>query len=117
MALIKTPTIVFLDEPTSGLDSAAADSIMKFLQDWAKEHKSIVVCTIHQPSSKVFNTFSATLLLAKGQVAFCGSPKAAVGWMHDVCKKPIDKSASDAEYVLGVVSEFVEDEANDALRC
>ena len=103
-ALIKNPTIVFLDEPTSGLDSAAADGIMEFLEGWARKEQRIVICTIHQPSSTIFKSFSSTLLLVKGQVAYCGSPSAAVTWMQRYADAPFDSSCSHAEYVLSVLN-------------
>jgi ABC-type multidrug transport system ATPase subunit len=57
IALLKQPTMLFLDEPTSGLDSAAAENIMQEIVRVAKEEKLIVLCSIHQPSTKVYNGF------------------------------------------------------------
>jgi ABC-type multidrug transport system ATPase subunit len=57
IALLKQPTMLFLDEPTTGLDSAAAENIMQEIVRVAKEEKLIVLCSIHQPSTKVYNGF------------------------------------------------------------
>jgi ABC-type multidrug transport system ATPase subunit len=57
IALLKQPTLLFLDEPTTGLDSAAAENIMQEIVRVAKEEKLIVLCSIHQPSTKVYNGF------------------------------------------------------------
>ena len=52
--LLDNPSILFLDEPTTGLDSHMAQSLMNTLQKLAKDGRTIV-CTIHQPSSNIFN--------------------------------------------------------------
>lgn len=44
------------DEPTSGLDSFMAQQVVAVLKEMAKKGKTIV-CTIHQPSSQVFQYF------------------------------------------------------------
>ena len=56
-ALLKQPAVLFLDEPTSGLDAASATAIMHEITRVAKEERLIIICTIHQPSTKVYNDF------------------------------------------------------------
>ncbi|OQR98045.1 ATP-binding Cassette (ABC) Superfamily [Achlya hypogyna] len=63
--LASNASILFLDEPTSGLDARAALRIMKGLTQIAKSGRT-VVCTIHQPSSEVFEMFDQLLLLKRG---------------------------------------------------
>eukprot|EP01097_Dermamoeba_algensis_P005405 TRINITY_DN3435_c0_g1_i1.p1 TRINITY_DN3435_c0_g1~~TRINITY_DN3435_c0_g1_i1.p1 ORF type:complete len:883 (+),score=240.04 TRINITY_DN3435_c0_g1_i1:368-2650(+) len=63
--LAANASLIFLDEPTSGLDSAAADKVMKVVKKIAEQGRT-VVCTIHQPSSKIFSYFTDLLLLKKG---------------------------------------------------
>ncbi|CAG2172693.1 unnamed protein product [Oppiella nova] len=60
------------DEPTTGLDSFMAKSIVQVLKTMASEGRT-VICTIHQPSSQVFELFDRLLLMADGRVAFMGS--------------------------------------------
>ncbi|KAF2805347.1 uncharacterized protein BDZ99DRAFT_511345 [Mytilinidion resinicola] len=57
--------LLFLDEPTSGLDSQTAWSICMLLRKLAKNGQAIL-CTIHQPSSQLFQIFDRLLLLEKG---------------------------------------------------
>ncbi|KAK4152728.1 ABC-2 type transporter-domain-containing protein [Chaetomidium leptoderma] len=57
--------LLFLDEPTSGLDSQTAWSICKLLRRLA-DNGQAVLCTIHQPSSQLFEMFDRLLLLEKG---------------------------------------------------
>jgi ABC-type multidrug transport system ATPase subunit len=54
--IIKNPEVLFFDEPTTGLDSFLAQSLVKLMNSLALSGK-IVVCTIHQPSSQVFELF------------------------------------------------------------
>ncbi|KAM9915686.1 hypothetical protein OXX80_013900, partial [Metschnikowia pulcherrima] len=58
----KPSLLLFLDEPTSGLDSQSAWSIVQLLKSLAKAGQAIL-CTIHQPSSTLFEEFDRLLLL------------------------------------------------------
>ena len=61
----KPELLMFLDEPTSGLDSGAAFNIVRFLRKLADAGQAIL-CTIHQPSSVLFEHFDQLLLLKNG---------------------------------------------------
>ncbi|KAJ1408944.1 P-loop containing nucleoside triphosphate hydrolase [Sesbania bispinosa] len=63
--LLTQPHIMFMDEPTSGLDSAAAFYVILSLRSIAHDGR-IVICSIHQPSSEVFNLFDDLVILAGG---------------------------------------------------
>lgn len=67
--LVTDPSIVFLDEPTSGLDSYAAMQVVKQLKEVASDGR-LVVCTIHQPSSEIFELFDRVLLVSHGELLF-----------------------------------------------
>ena len=45
------------DEPTSGLDAASASEVMALLRRLASETGMIIVTSVHQPSTRVFNSF------------------------------------------------------------
>jgi ABC-type multidrug transport system ATPase subunit len=71
--LVANPSILFLDEPTSGLDALAATMVMKVIRRIASSGRT-VVCTIHQPSLAIFESFDNLLLLKMGgRVAYFGS--------------------------------------------
>ena len=70
LALIKSPTVLFLDEPTSGLDAAAAVGVMNTIKELAVAANVAVVCTIHQPSTVVYNSFDQVMVLPADRVAF-----------------------------------------------
>jgi len=61
----KPELLLFLDEPTSGLDGQSAWNIVRFLRKLA-DHGQAILCTIHQPSSLLFESFDRLLLLHKG---------------------------------------------------
>jgi len=70
--LIANPSVVFLDEPTSGLDSRAAMLMMKVIRRLANFGRT-VICTIHQPSVSIFESFDCLHLLElSGRTVFLG---------------------------------------------
>lgn len=75
--VLTNPLILFCDEPTSGLDSFMAISVVECMKNLAKKGKTII-CTIHQPSSEIFELFDKLCLLAEGRLAFIGSLKNAL---------------------------------------
>jgi ABC-type multidrug transport system ATPase subunit len=72
MELITSPSLVFLDEPTSGLDSYTAFQLIHLLRKIASSNAT-VLCTIHQPSSEVFQLFDTAIFLVKGRILYQGS--------------------------------------------
>ncbi|CAI0438488.1 unnamed protein product [Linum tenue] len=54
--LVANPSIVFMDEPTSGLDARAAAIVMRTVRN-AVDTGRTIVCTIHQPSMDIFESF------------------------------------------------------------
>src|SRR5213083_1649355 len=61
------------DEPTSGLSSKDSEHVMEIIRGMA--HNKIIVVTIHQPSSKIFQMFHKAMLLDKGgRLVFFGTP-------------------------------------------
>lgn len=54
--LVANPSIIFMDEPTTGLDARAAAIVMRAVKNVSETGRT-VVCTIHQPSIDIFETF------------------------------------------------------------
>ncbi|CAM9164398.1 unnamed protein product [Ectocarpus sp. 13 AM-2016] len=70
--LAANPGLVLLDEPTSGLDARSAQVVMRAIRKVAATGRA-VICTIHQPSTYLFEMFDSLLLLKKGgQTVFFG---------------------------------------------
>ena len=60
--LVSNPSIIFMDEPTTGLDARAAAIVMRAVKNVADTGRTIV-CTIHQPSIDIFESFDEVKLL------------------------------------------------------
>ncbi|KAH7511837.1 hypothetical protein FEM48_Zijuj12G0024800 [Ziziphus jujuba var. spinosa] len=82
LEILTQPHVLFLDEPTSGLDSASAFFVIRALRNIAHDGK-IVICSIHQPSSDVFDFFDDLVLLSGGQTVYFGESKMAVKFFAD----------------------------------
>lgn len=78
LELLKKPKVLLLDECTSGLDSSLALELIVMLRSLCKEssaqnpHRILAICSIHQPSSKVFSLFDNIILMRRGEVAYTG---------------------------------------------
>ncbi|KAL3715812.1 hypothetical protein ACJRO7_007547 [Eucalyptus globulus] len=82
LEMVTDPLILLLDEPTTGLDNALAFFVARALRSIADEER-IVICSIHQPSSEVFNLFDDLLLLLSGETMFLGEAKMAIEFFAD----------------------------------
>ncbi|XP_030489590.2 ABC transporter G family member 32 [Cannabis sativa] len=63
--LVTNPSIVFMDEPTSGLDARSAAIVMRTVRNIVNTGRTIV-CTIHQPSIDIFESFDELLFMKRG---------------------------------------------------
>src|SRR5881398_1048889 len=71
--MIGMSDVYLFDEPTSGLSSKDSEHVMEIIRSMA--HNKIVIVTIHQPSSKIFQMFHKAILLDKGgRLVFFGAP-------------------------------------------
>ena len=72
--MIGSSDVFLFDEPTSGLSSKDAEHVIEIVRSMA--HNKIILVTIHQPASKLFQMFSQALLLDKGgKLVFYGTPR------------------------------------------
>lgn len=100
--LLNDPVILFCDEPTTGLDSYSAQQLVQTLHDLAKKGTTIL-CTIHQPSSQLFDMFNNVLLLSEGRVAFTGSPQHALQFFASHGYRCPD-AYNPADFLIGVLA-------------
>jgi ABC-type multidrug transport system ATPase subunit len=71
--MIGSADVYLFDEPTSGLSSKDSEHVIEIIRGMS--HNKIVIVTIHQPSSKIFQMFSKAILLDKGgRLVFFGTP-------------------------------------------
>ena len=67
--LVANPSIIFMDEPTSGLDARAAAIVMRAIRNTVDTGRT-VVCTIHQPSIDIFESFDEVKKTIRNIVSF-----------------------------------------------
>ncbi|XVF08014.1 hypothetical protein REPUB_Repub06bG0188700 [Reevesia pubescens] len=102
--IIHDPIILFLDEPTSGLDSTSAFMVVKVLQGIAQSG-SIVIMSIHQPSSRILGLLDRLIILSLGQTLYSSSPVNLPQFFSDF-GHPIPKNENPCEFALDFIREL-----------
>ena len=102
MELLLRPKLLFLDEPTSGLDSTTALSLMTLLKGMTDRNECTVVCTIHQPQTKIYNLFDNLILMKKGNMVYQGNCEAAEAYFAQA-GYPAPPKCNPADHLLDVL--------------
>ncbi|KAL1509090.1 hypothetical protein ABEB36_003884 [Hypothenemus hampei] len=82
LELLSNPPILFLDEPTTGLDSSSCSHCIYLFKKLAQEGRTII-CTIHQPSALMFETFDKLYALADGKCIYDGPSLKLLGYLNN----------------------------------
>ncbi len=82
--IISDPAMLFLDEPTSGLDSQTSFIVIDFLKELAVSRNKMIILSIHQPSSNIFNLFNRLIVLNSGKEAYQGPPGKVIEYFNSI---------------------------------
>lgn len=101
--LISNPSIIFLDEPTTGLDSFNAYELIKLLNSLARDKHKVIIFTIHQPCSEIFDLLDKVCILALGKTIFFGQKDNA--WdCFERMQMPIPQRYNPFEFFIEVTN-------------
>ncbi|KAK8758992.1 hypothetical protein V5799_003376 [Amblyomma americanum] len=78
--LVSKPPVIFLDEPTSGLDSITALRCVSVMKSFASDGHT-VICSVHNPSAKIFSYFDVLYMISGGRCIYNGSVQALVPFL------------------------------------
>ena len=79
------------------------------------QHGKTIICTIHQPSSEIFEMFDKICLLAEGRLAFIGLSRHALSFFASqghVCPN----NYNPADYYIKTLAITPIDSENDRIR-
>ncbi|XP_053445496.1 ATP-binding cassette sub-family G member 5 isoform X1 [Nycticebus coucang] len=100
--LLQDPKVMLFDEPTTGLDCMTANQIVVLLAELARRNR-IVVLTIHQPRSELFQLFDRIAILSFGELVFCGTPGEMLDFFNG-CGYPCPEHSNPFDFCMDLTS-------------
>ncbi|XP_006882381.1 PREDICTED: ATP-binding cassette sub-family G member 5 [Elephantulus edwardii] len=100
--LLQDPKIMLLDEPTTGLDCMTANQIVVLLAKLARKDR-IVILTIHQPRSELFQLFDKIAIMSHGELIFCGTPVEMLDFFSG-CNYPCPEHSNPFDFYMDLTS-------------
>jgi ABC-type multidrug transport system ATPase subunit len=114
--MVSSADIFLFDEPTSGLSSKDSEHIMDIIRDMS--HNKIVLVTIHQPTSRIFQMFHKAIVLDRGgKLVFFGTPEETLHYFAEAESHQSTTSAAGGCDTCGATRpEFIFDVLETPLR-
>ncbi|XP_072491849.1 ATP-binding cassette sub-family G member 5 [Notamacropus eugenii] len=100
--LLQDPKVMLFDEPTTGLDCMTANQIVVLLSTLARRNR-IVILTIHQPRSELFQLFDKIAIMSCGDLVFCGAPVEMIDFFND-CNYPCPEHSNPFDFYMDLTS-------------
>ncbi|KAM9476927.1 ATP-binding cassette sub-family G member 8 [Clarias gariepinus] len=100
--LLWNPGILILDEPTSGLDSFTAHNLVITLSRLARGNR-LVLLSVHQPRSDIFQLFDLVVLLSSGSAVYCGPAKDMVPYFTSL-GHPCPRYCNPSDFYVDLIS-------------
>lgn len=108
LEMVSNPSILFLDEPTSGLDTLDSEDLMQVVKLATLRGNCpimSVVCTIHQPSDRIFSLFDNVMVIGKhGHQVYFGPVSQCVAHFESIPGVVPRTQASPAAFILDTIS-------------
>lgn len=100
--LLWNPGILILDEPTSGLDSFTAHNLVIMLSRLARGNR-LVLLSVHQPRSDIFQLFDLVVLMSSGSAVYCGAAREMVPYFTAL-GYPCPRYCNPSDYYVDLIS-------------
>uniref|UniRef100_A0A8C3GBT7 ATP-binding cassette sub-family G member 8 n=1 Tax=Cyclopterus lumpus TaxID=8103 RepID=A0A8C3GBT7_CYCLU len=100
--LLWNPGILILDEPTSGLDSFTAHNLVITLSRLARGNR-LVLLSVHQPRSDIFQLFDLVVLLSSGSAVYCGAARDMVPYFTSL-GHPCPRYCNPSDFYVDLIS-------------
>ncbi|XP_061546813.1 ATP-binding cassette sub-family G member 8 [Phycodurus eques] len=100
--LLWNPGILILDEPTSGLDSFTAHNLVITLSRLARGNR-LVLLSVHQPRSDIFQLFDLVVLLSSGSAVYCGAARDMVPYFMAL-GHPCPRYCNPSDFYVDLIS-------------
>uniref|UniRef100_A0A3Q3WMN5 ATP-binding cassette sub-family G member 8 n=1 Tax=Mola mola TaxID=94237 RepID=A0A3Q3WMN5_MOLML len=100
--LLWNPGILILDEPTSGLDSFTAHNLVITLSRLARGNR-LVLLSVHQPRSDIFQLFDLVVLMSSGSAVYCGAARDMVSYFTAL-GYPCPRYCNPSDFYVDLIS-------------
>ncbi|KAF8682044.1 hypothetical protein HU200_045504 [Digitaria exilis] len=115
--LVSNPSVILMDEPTTGLDARSAAIVVRAVKNISETGRT-VVCTIHQPSTEIFEAFDELILMKNGGKIIYSGPIGqqsckVIEYFEKISGIPnIGRNCNPATWMMDVTSASMEFQLN-----